>query len=307
MHDFSPARLAIATALPLGSSWRYEPKFDGYRCLLGKDLQGRPFALSRNRKDLVRYFPELLLLAEGLAPGTVVDGEVVRSTRDGVSFLELQRRLTLSVRDRTAESRKSPAALLAFDLLTDGGEDVRPRRLSERRRRLERIVSAAATSLLQLVIQVDDAAAAAMWLEDPPLAGIEGVVAKRDEPYPAATARRWRKVRRLVTMDFPVLGFVGDLQSGARLVLGIHTVHGMRIAGTSLPIDARDAALLDPLLPLAEPGDRRIWAPFDGDRHDSWIRVPAHLTAEVAVSHLDGFMLRQPARFLRWRLEPQAS
>ena len=49
------------------------------------------------------------------------------------------------------------------------------------------------------------------WLEHPPLAGIEGVVAKRDEAYPAPTARRWRKIRRLTTIDFRVLGFVGDL------------------------------------------------------------------------------------------------
>jgi hypothetical protein len=104
-------------------------------------------------------------------------------------------------------------------------------------------------------------------------------------------------------MDFHVLGFVGDLRSGARLVLGIQTSAGWRIAGTTQPIGARDTALLEPLLPLAEPGDRRIWAPFDGDRHNSWVRLPAHLTAEVVVGHLDGSLLRQPARFLRWRLQ----
>jgi ATP-dependent DNA ligase len=95
--------LALATDLPRGSGWAYEPKFDGYRCLLGKDPQGRPFALSRNRKDLGRYFPELLQLAEGVPVGSVVDGEVVKPTAEGVSFLELQRRLMLPIRDRAAE------------------------------------------------------------------------------------------------------------------------------------------------------------------------------------------------------------
>jgi ATP-dependent DNA ligase len=52
MDEFSPARLAVATGLPHGSGWAYEPKFDGYRCLLGKDPDGRPFAVSRNREDL---------------------------------------------------------------------------------------------------------------------------------------------------------------------------------------------------------------------------------------------------------------
>jgi ATP-dependent DNA ligase len=301
MPEFSPARLAVATDLPRGSGWVYEPKFDGYRCLLGRDPDGRPFALSRNRKDLFRYLPELLRLAQGLPVGSVVDGEVVKPTPEGVSFLELQRRLMLSIRDRAAESRRAPAALVAFDLLSEGDEDLRPLRLSERRRRLERVVNAAATSLLQLLIQVDDPTAATEWLERPPLAGVEGVVAKRDEAYPPPTARRWRKIRRVTTIDFSVLGFVGDLRRGARLVLGIQTDEGMKIAGTIQPIDARDAAILETLLPLAKPGDRRIWAPFDVDRHDSWVRLPAHPIAEVVVSHLDGFLLRQPARFLRWR------
>jgi ATP-dependent DNA ligase len=153
------------------------------------------------------------------------------------------------------------------------------------------------------LVQVDDPTAASVWLEDPPLAGIEGVVAKRDEAYPAPVARRWRKIRHLTTVDFRVLGFVGDLRSGVRPVLGIQTDDGWKVAGTSQPIGAADAAILEPLLLLAEPGDRRIWGPFDGDRHDSWVPLPAHLTAEVVVRHLDGFLLRQPARFLRWRFE----
>ncbi len=78
MHEFSPARLAVAADLPPGSGCVYEPKFDGYRCLLGKDPDGRPFALSRNPKDLGRDFTALRYLAEGLPPGSVVDGEVVK-------------------------------------------------------------------------------------------------------------------------------------------------------------------------------------------------------------------------------------
>lgn len=46
-----------------------------------------------------------------------------------------------------------------------------------------------------------------MAAADTSLLQLEGVVAKRDEPYPPPTARRWRKIRRVTTMDFPVLGF----------------------------------------------------------------------------------------------------
>jgi len=261
MLDISPARLAVARDIPRGPGWLYEPKFDGYRCLMGRDQQGRPFVLSRNRKDLGRFFPELTQLAQGLPAGSIVDGEIVKPTPDGISFIELQRRLAVWIRERKAESRRAPVALLAFDLLSDGTEDLRPLRLNQRRSRLKRVVEAAGTRLLQLVIQAEDPTAASVWLDTPPLAGIEGVVAKRDEAYPPPAARRWRKIRRLTTMDFRVLGFVGDLRHGARLVLGIQTNEGWKVAGTSLPIGASDGAVLEPLLPLAEPGDRRIWAP----------------------------------------------
>src|SRR5215469_4396107 len=121
MHELSPARLAVAQDLPRGAGWVYEPKFDGYRCLLVKDAHGRPFARSRNGKDLARYLPELLRLVDGLPAGTVLDGEAVKPTRDGVSFWELQRRLMLPLPDRAAEARRAPAALVAFDLLSVGG------------------------------------------------------------------------------------------------------------------------------------------------------------------------------------------
>jgi ATP-dependent DNA ligase len=166
-------------------------------------------------------FPELIQVAQGLPVGSILDGEIVQPTPDGISFLELQRRLMTWIRERSVESRKAPAALLAFDLLSDGTEDVPPLRLNQRRSRLMRVVYAAGTRPLQLVIQADDPTAASVWLDTPPFAGIEGVVARRDESYPRPAARRWCKVTRVTTMDFPVLGFVGDVPDRVRLVLGI--------------------------------------------------------------------------------------
>src|SRR5436309_3047798 len=58
MVEFSPARLAIANEIPKGPGWLYEPKFDGYRCLLGNNAAGHPVVVGRNAKDLGRFFPE---------------------------------------------------------------------------------------------------------------------------------------------------------------------------------------------------------------------------------------------------------
>src|SRR5205814_4380134 len=125
-------------------------------------------------------------------PGVVLDGEIVKPTDKGVSFFELQRRLSAPVRERPSIAAESPVAYVAFDILRDSSEDVRRLRLTGRRKRLERVISGAETSsLLQLIVQTDDPNSASAWLDDAmSMTGIEGVVAKLDEPYPKPTARR---------------------------------------------------------------------------------------------------------------------
>ena len=153
--------------------------------------------------------------------------------------------------------------------------------------------------ILQLVAQTGDPNEASAWLDDSmSMAGIEGVVAKRDEPYPKPTARKWLKIRRVTTMEVYVEGFVGD---PPRLVIGLPHDGAVRIVGTTRPITADEMTPLAGRMQLAVPGERRIWAPCESDRVDEWFRIPHGLIAEVAVTGLDGGTLRQPARFVRWR------
>jgi len=74
---FSPARLKLDREIPVGRSWLYEPKFDGYRGMLMTNRAGQAVVYSRNAKDLGRCFPELLQVAQALPAGTVIDGEIV--------------------------------------------------------------------------------------------------------------------------------------------------------------------------------------------------------------------------------------
>src|SRR5947209_19612301 len=49
-------------AIPRGAEWQYEPKWDGFRCLLSR--QGEKVDLrSKSGEDLARYFPELVRAA----------------------------------------------------------------------------------------------------------------------------------------------------------------------------------------------------------------------------------------------------
>jgi ATP-dependent DNA ligase len=303
MPTFTPARLLAVKEVPSGEGWLYEPKFDGYRGLLVSNSRGAGAVSSRNAKDLGRFFPELIELAARLPADTVIDGEIVRPIESGVSFILLQRRLALPNKERERIAREAPVAFVAFDLLQHRGKDTRAHRLRERRRDLQRLVDRTADQRLQLIIQTADRDAAATWL-DPSLSmsGIEGVVAKLDEAYPQPDAKRWRKVRRVRTLELHVHGFIPEFDGSLRLVLAITVDDELRIVGTTYPIGSEDAQVLHPLIPASVVGERRIWAPFESDRHDVWYRLPAGLTAEVMVANIDSYVLRQPAKFVRWRL-----
>ena len=303
MSDFAPARLQLVKAIPKGRGWLYEPKFDGYRGLVMRPAQYRISVLSRNGKDLGRFFPELIRLAEALPVGTVLDGEIVHPIEGGVSFTSLQHRLMLPLAERPAVAARSPVAFVAFDILAADSGDVRRLPLKHRRARLERLAARLDDPYLQIIVQTDDMAAARVWLDDGfSMQGIEGVVAKRDEPYPKPSVRRWQKVRRLSTMDVNVFGFAGDV-AAPRLVVGNLDAESDHVLGTTLPLNHEDAVMLRPMIPLAVRSDRPIWSRFDSNAIAEWFVLPAGLVAEVAYSHLDRDSFRQQARFLRWKLK----
>ena len=292
MAGYAPARLQAVKEMPLGPGWLYEPKFDGYRGVLMSGSSGRGALWSRNDKDLGRWFPELIELATRLPRLTVLDGEIVMPAENGVTFIGLQRRLA-------ALGRDSPVAFIAFDILRCD-DDLRNLRLSQRRQRLRGIVEAVASSSLQLMTQTSDRDAAAAWLDESlSIGGIEGVVCKRDEPYPKPDAKAWRKVRRHSTMEFAVRGFIPEA-AGMRLVLA----NGEGLVGTTYPISGADTEPLERFMARARVAEHRVWAPFDDGRYD-WYELPdsTRPIAEVIVTTLDSGVLRQPARFVRWRVQ----
>ena len=100
----------------------FEPKWDGFRCLVFKDGDEVELA-SRNTKPLTRYFPEVVTaIREQLPARCVLDGEIFVALHgdDGVDRLEFE---TLQERIHPAKSRidmlaeKTPAGFVAFDLL----------------------------------------------------------------------------------------------------------------------------------------------------------------------------------------------
>src|SRR3954463_15780966 len=71
----------------------YEPKWDGFRCIVFRD--GDEVELgSRNERPLTRYFPEVVqAVREQLPERCVVDGEIVVPADDRLHFEALLQRI----------------------------------------------------------------------------------------------------------------------------------------------------------------------------------------------------------------------
>src|ERR1043165_8424909 len=62
--------------IPQGPDWQYEPKWDGFRCILAREADDVTM-LSKSGEDLKRYFPEIVAAALDLkAKRFILDGEI---------------------------------------------------------------------------------------------------------------------------------------------------------------------------------------------------------------------------------------
>src|SRR5205823_1569531 len=132
----------LARELPR-DGYLYEPKWDGFRCLVFRE-QREIDLRSRNQRPLGRYFPELLE-ALGALPreSFALDGEIVVATCSGFDFDALLRRLHPAASRVERLRIETPASFVAFDLLALDSEDVRGRRFAERRRLLAELLGEA--------------------------------------------------------------------------------------------------------------------------------------------------------------------
>src|SRR6059058_2208954 len=109
-------------AIPRGSEWQYEPKWDGFRCLLSRD-GGKVELRSKSGEDLTRYFPEMVDAARTLkATDFVLDGEIVVPHGKAFSFDDLLQRIHPAASRVKKLSQETPALFLAFDLLASAAD-----------------------------------------------------------------------------------------------------------------------------------------------------------------------------------------
>src|SRR5262245_36157250 len=88
-----PMLAKLAEEIPPAGEYLYEPKWDGFRAIVFR-AAADVYIQSRDLKPLDRYFPELhQMFLEQLPAGSVVDGEIVMPTPQGLDFGGLQMRL----------------------------------------------------------------------------------------------------------------------------------------------------------------------------------------------------------------------
>jgi len=296
----------------------YEPKWDGFRCVVFRD--GDEVELgSRNERPLTRYFPDVVAAARGQLPERcVVDGEVVIAAGAGLDFEALLQRIHPADSRVRMLAAETPASFIAFDLLALGDESLVDRGFAERRTALESALARSGAPV-HLTPITDSYDTARNWFSTFEGAGLDGLVAKPALlPY-SPDARVMLKIKHARTADCVVAGFRWH-KSGpvvGSLLLGLYddtgSLHHIGVAASFSM--RRRAELLDELAAYrVEDLTDHPWAGGDPTRIPggepsrwnakkdmSWQPLRPELVVEVAYDHMEGPRFRHTAQFRRWR------
>jgi ATP-dependent DNA ligase len=310
--DIRPMEAKAADSIPSDDGlWQYEPKWDGFRCLVFKaddavDLR------AKSGKPLGRYFPELVSAMRDLdTRHFVVDGEIVIDIDGSLSFEALQARLHPAESRIRKLSLETPATLILFDMLAaPGGRVIIEEPLVGRRQAIEAFVASAERPELRLSESTHHSAAAEQWLKSAGHGSTDGVVAKPLAELYRPGERAMIKVKRLRTADCVVGGFrylAGGNEVGS-LLLGLYNDEDRldHVGFTSTIGKEGRAALTRRLEKLRAkpgftgkaPGGPSRWST---ERSGRWEPVKPELVVEVRFDHVTGDRFRHGTKLLRWR------
>jgi len=295
----------------------YEPKWDGFRCIVLRDGDEVELA-SRGSKPLTRYFPELVeAVLEHLPERCAIDAEIV--VRKGPSGAERLDWEGLSQRIHPADSRvqrlsrETPAELICFDILALGDEDLTGIPFADRRKRLESVLSSLAfDASVHLTRSTTDAATARDWFERFEGAGLDGVVAK-DLSAPYQQGKRvMLKIKHSRTAEAVIVGYrVHKSGNGVgSLLLGLYDDDGTlyNVGGIAAFTNARRLELIEELAPLVITDDRgdavkgsTDRSRFSSNKDMSYVRLRPERVVEVKFDQMEGPRFRHSVTFLRWR------
>jgi len=316
--------------LPVGDTWIFEPKWDGFRTLIFRDGD-EIFIQSRDEKSLNRYFPELIQPLKSQLPRRVVlDGEIVIAKDGGLEFEALQLRIHPAASRINLLSKQIPASIVIFDLIAEDNRDLRATEFQKRRERLESLLSSAEPPI-HLTPATRDISIAHDWFQRFEGAGLDGVIAKPVSGIYEPNRRVMLKVKHERDCDCVVAGFrwhkngkgtaIGSLllglfdDSGALHHVGVCSSFTERLRKELVDFLApyrKDALNGHPWKEWAQhvesgqriPGGQSRWSQ---GKDLSWEPLRPELVAEVAYDHMQGSRFRHIAQFRRWRKDKKPS
>ena len=324
MPPVLPMLAKSVKGVPRRDDLSFEPKWDGFRCLVFKDGDEVELA-SRNTKPLTRYFPEVVAaMRDQLPERCVLDGEIFVAIGPKLEFEVLQERIHPAASRVKMLAETTPASYVAFDLLALGNESYVDRPFRERRAALEQAM-AGLTGPCFLTRTTTDADDAEAWFAQFEGAGLDGVIAKPlDTPY-QPNVRSMFKIKHDRTADVVVAGYREHKNSTPErpllgsLLLGLYDEGKLQHIGVSASFtEARRAELIHELQPLVcdisehpwgewaianpdrVPGTQSRWSQ---GKDLSFTPLRPDLVIEVGYDHMEGRRFRHTAQFKRWRTD----
>ncbi|WP_436496044.1 ATP-dependent DNA ligase [Actinokineospora sp. HUAS TT18] len=325
-----PMLAKAVKSIPDDASLVFEPKWDGFRCLVFRD--GDEVTLqSRSGKPLNRYFPEAeIALRAALPERVVVDGELVVDIDGRLDFDKLAERIHPAASRVKMLSETTPSRFIAFDVLALGDDLLLDTPGVDRRRRLEDLLTV--TDSVHLTPATTSSDLARQWFEIFEGAGLDGVMGKpADGPY-TPNKRTMLKFKHSRTADCVVAGlrWYKDTEPGeavGSLMLGLYDNTGglnhvgvvgsfpaarRRELAVELADLMRDGAAGHPWATWHEaemtrkPGSVSRWRTTE----QPWVPLRLERVVEVAYEHTEGgypSRFRHTAQFQRWRPDREPS
>jgi ATP-dependent DNA ligase len=320
-----PPMLAKSVPAIPGGAMSYEPKWDGFRSVIFRDGDEVEIG-SRNERPMTRYFPEIVAAVRASLPGrSVIDGEIVIPDADGrcLDFEALLQRIHPADSRVRLLAEQTPAAFVAFDLLSLNDTDYTGEPFSVRREALAGAL-ADAQPPVYLTPATTDAGLAQVWFSQFEGAGLDGVIAKPLEGSYQPDKRAMFKIKHERTADCVVAGYRPH-KSGAdavgSLLLGLYNDEGnlasVGVIG-AFPMATR-RALLTELAPLVTTFEGHPWnwaaqqatgtrnpresesSRWNAGKDLSFVPLRPERVVEVRYDHMEGTRFRHTAQFVRWR------
>ncbi|MDO9380301.1 MAG: ATP-dependent DNA ligase [Nocardioidaceae bacterium] len=321
--DLAPMLARAVDTVPSGD-YAYEPKWDGYRCLLFRDGDDVVLA-SRSGKTLTRYFPEVVdaVRASALPARCALDGEIVVPVDGRLDWDRLSDRIHPSDTRVRLLAGSTPASFVAFDLLADGDESLLDQPFSERRAHLERVLEPVRPPL-HLSGVTHDVDVARGWFETFEGAGLDGVVAKPLDGHYAPGRRTMLKIKHQRTADTVLAGYRPHKRSSAArpllgsMLLGLWDDDGVLqyVGGCSAFADGVRADLVTLLDELRVEPDEHPWLSgergaddrrpetnhrWSGLKDQAFVPLDPRVVVEVAYDQLQSRRFRHATQFVRFR------